>query len=223
MIPAARTVRRRTVAVGLAVALLSLGASLAAADDELAAPLTLERFMGEISRTRGVAARFREIKELALLSEPLESRGSLYFAPPDRLARQIHSPAPSAMVINGDSLVVRDEAGEDRVDLAGNETARQFVDNFLVLFNGDLERLRQRYEVEFSADERRWTLVLRPRARPMKYVIERIEMEGEGPALLRMSTTEVEGDVTRTLFEDVDTDRVFTPEELERLFGSSDR
>ena len=40
-----------------------------------------------MAATRGVAAEFRESREVALLVEPLESRGLLYFVPPDRMAR----------------------------------------------------------------------------------------------------------------------------------------
>lgn len=211
---AALVAARPTVAAGTGPA---AAAAAAAAHD-----LTLETFMQKISSAPGVVARFRETKELALLSEPLESEGHLYFAPPDRLARRIESPAPSSLVIVGDSLWMRDADGTERVDLGANEAARQFVDNFMVLFNGDLERLRERYDVSFAARGEHWTLVLRPRARPMKYVIDRVEMRGEGPALHEMVTTEVEGDVTRTVFEDVDTDHVFTPQELKRLFGRGD-
>jgi outer membrane lipoprotein-sorting protein len=196
---------------------LASGPAAAGAED-----LTLETFMHKVSSAPGVVARFRETKQLALLREPLESEGRLYFAPPDRLAREIVRPAPSSIVIVGGSLWMRDAGGVERVDLAGSEAARQFVDNFLVLFNGDLERLRERYDVQFRARGVQWTLVLQPRVRPLKFVIERIEMSGEGAALHRMVTTEVEGDVTSTVFEDVDTEHSFTVEELDRHFGRGD-
>lgn len=200
--------------------LAALAALAVLAGPARAGDLTLEGFMQKISSTRGVVARFHETKRLALLSEPLESDGHLYFAPPDRLARVIERPAHSALVIVGDSLQVRDAGGVDRVDLASNPAARQFVDNFLVLFRGDLARLRELYEVGFSSRGDSWSLDLRPRARPMKYVIDRVEMHGDGAVLERMVTTEVEGDVTSTVFSDVDTDHAFTPEEIERTFGS---
>ena len=50
-------------------------------------PIALEELMGRLAESGGVRARFRETKHLSLLTAPLVSEGTLYFAPPDRFAR----------------------------------------------------------------------------------------------------------------------------------------
>ena len=115
----------------------------------------------------GVVARFREEKRLALLSEPLESRGTLTFVPPNRLSRETSEPSASRLVIDGDRVFFRDAAGSDAVDLSASPIAREYVANFVVLFNGDLDALRRRYDPKFSADAKGWRLVLTPRAKPL--------------------------------------------------------
>jgi outer membrane lipoprotein-sorting protein len=206
-------------ALGLALALLA-GAGAAAA--EPAAPATaptLEALMAGMAETPGVEARFLERKEIALLSEPLETRGTLVFLPPDRLARVTTEPSPTRLVIAGESFSFRDAAGGEAVDLSANPLAREFVDNFIVLFNGDLARLRERYEPELRSDGASWSLALRPRHRPLSDLIERITLEGAGRTLRGMEMLERDGDRTTTLFEDVVVDRRFTPEEIERWFA----
>ena len=71
---------------------LVLGAAARAEDPSAPAALTLPELMRRMATTAGVAAAFREEKQLALLSAPLTSRGRLYFVPPDRLARFTSSP-----------------------------------------------------------------------------------------------------------------------------------
>jgi outer membrane lipoprotein-sorting protein len=208
---------RRTVASAWVSGLL-LAARAAAAAEPAPTP-TLESLMAGMAETPGVEARFLETKEIALLSEPIETRGMLAFVPPDRLLRTTTEPSHSRLVIAGERFSFSDAAGGDAVDLSSNPLAREFVDNFIVLFNGDLAALRRRYEPELTSDAGGWRLALRPRHRPLSDLIERITLTGRGRTLLRMEMLERDGDRTTTRFEDVQVDRRFTPAEVERLFA----
>jgi len=181
----------------------ALGLALAggAASAEPAAPPSLEALMAGMAQTSGVEARFLERKEIALLSQPLETRGQLVFLPPDRLVRVTTEPSRSRLVIAGQSFSFRDAAGGEAVDLSANPLAREFVDNFIVLFTGDLAKLRERYEPELSGDGASWSLALRPRHRPLSDLIERITLEGTGRTLRGMEMLERDGDRTTTTFE----------------------
>jgi outer membrane lipoprotein-sorting protein len=192
----------------------------AAAQSE--APPTLEALMKGMAGAPGVQARFREQKQLALLSQPLESRGMLYFVPPDRLSRETSEPSGTRLVIDGDRFSFRDAAGGEAMDLSSNPIAREYVSNFIVLFNGDLEALRKRYEPTFTTSGEGWQLDLRPRAKPLRDFIERVTLAGRGRALARMELVEVGGDRTTTWFEEVRTDRAFSAEELARIFPAQE-
>jgi outer membrane lipoprotein-sorting protein len=200
----------------LAAVLLALPAAISAEDP--AQPPTLEALMKGMAGAPGVVARFREQKQLALLSEPLESRGTLYFVPPNRLSRETSEPSQTRLVIDGDRFFFRDAAGSQAMDLSASPIAREYVSNFIVLFNGDLDALRRRYEPDFRADASGWTLVLRPRDGRLREFIERVTLVGRGRALERMELVEAGGDRTTTWFEAVRTDRAFSAEELARIF-----
>ncbi len=181
-------------------------------------PATLEALMQGMAGAPGVVARFREQKQLALLSEPLESRGTLYFVPPNRLSRETSEPSQTRLVIDGDRFFFRDAAGSEAMDLSASPIARAYVSNFIVLFNGDLAALRQRYEPRFTADAKGWTLELVPRAKRLREFIERVTLVGHARTLDRMELVEVGGDRTTTWFEAVRTDRAFSDEELAQIF-----
>jgi len=217
--------RRGVVLVGLeplfAVAALVL---LAGAGGRMPAgsergPLTLETLMQQMATTSGVRAEFHEVKEIALLNRPLESTGTLYFVPPRRLAHYTTRPTRSAFVIDGSRLSFRDETGGESVDLSADHIARAIIENFVVLFNGDLEALRDRYDVGFEAQGPRWKLELVPRDPRMRSVVSRVVLRGDDAVLEQMVVSEAGGDRTVTTFDDVRTDVRFSETELARIFS----
>jgi outer membrane lipoprotein-sorting protein len=211
---------KRRSAPRLALLVLLAAASAGAEPPAIpSGPLTLEALMQRMAATSGVRAEFREEKRLALLETPLVSEGTLYFIPPSRMARITTRPGASRLVIDGARISYTDETGASDVDLAGNRVARTIVENFVVLFAGDLAALRERYQVGFESQQLRWRLQLTTRAAPLSQFLASVEMKGDGAALQEMTIREADGDLTRTRFQRVETDLRFTPEELARIFS----
>jgi len=166
----------------------------------------------------GVELAFRERKELALLSQPLTSRGTLYFVPPDRLARFTREPYRSALVVDGEEVRYRDGPEGETFDLGASPQARVFVENFVVLFTGDREKLERIYETELVTGGDGWELWLRPRRAPLDRFLEVVVLRGDDGGLREMEVRDRDGDRTTTVFHDVDPDREFAPAELDRIF-----
>ena len=183
--------------------------------------LTLDELLGRMATTQGVVAEFREVKLLALLDAPLETRGTLYFKPPDQLARVTKTPAPTRLVLSGDRMRFEDEAGANDVDLSANPVARQFADNLIVLWRGDRAALEAIYRLEFTAEGGAWKLVLAPKGAPLDRFISRIQIAGDGPKIGDMDLLETDGDRTHTVFERTEVDHVFSADELTTIFGAS--
>ncbi len=179
----------------------------------------LEELMGRLAQSGGVRARFRETKHLSLLTAPLVSEGTLYFAPPDRFARHTTQPGNARIVVDGDRMAMRDETGHRVMDLEGSRVARHFVGNLRVLMRGDLAGLRSRYEIGFHADGNHWQLRLEPRSRIVRRIVEQVNVEGRGAELISMENLETNGDRISTVFFEVETGLDFSPAELERLFS----
>ena len=208
----------RSVAALVLAATLA-GASLAAAGEVEDAP-TLDQLLEGMASSSGVVTLFRESRTLSLLVLPLESSGLLYFSPPNRMARFTFEPAVSSLIIDGERLRVREGESGEVVDLTGNPMAHVFVDNFIVLFNGDGESLRERYHVQIAGEPgaEAWSLALAPRSAPLEDVIEGITLFGDARGITRMEMRSRDGDTTTTHLETIDRDRSFTPPELDRLF-----
>jgi hypothetical protein len=212
----------RALSISL-LALFLLGADVAPPDaGQGTGALTLDELLGHMATTRGVVAEFREVKLLALLDAPLETRGTLYFVPPDKLARVTQSPAKTRLLLSGDHMRFEDEAGTNDIDLSANPVARQFANNLMVLWRGDRAALEAIYKLEYSADGALWKLSLAPKSAPLDRFITSIRIAGDGPAIRDMDLLETDGDRTHTVFEKTEVDHEFGPEEEQRIFGPSE-
>jgi len=217
-IPSARCSRAVSSARGAAVAalvVLGLGGALGA---EAQAP-SLDALFASLRAVSGMECRFHEEKQIALLFTPIVTEGTLHYARPGRLARRTTSPAGQVVLVDGDTLRMRDGEHVETIDLGAQPVVRAFVDTFARLLDGDRAALERSYRLDFAAGQgARWTLTLVPRAAPLDRFLREMRFEGEGSALSRMVMTEVSGDVTTTSFTAVDTARRYGAGETARIF-----
>ena len=192
--------------------------SLAAAANG-SAPGELEALMRRFASSGGVRARFRESRQLVILTDPIETTGTLYFAPPDRLARHTTWPGRSSVVIEAERVLLADETGKRVFDLNTSEVARALVGNLMIVFRGDLESLRARYAISFDSNAERWTLDLEPRSRDVRGVIERIRFVGHGRNLTAMETRESNGDRTIMELSEIEVGLTWGQRDLDRIFS----
>jgi hypothetical protein len=215
------------IALALAAAAPARAAGPVAAPDPApvagpaSAPATLEALMEGMARATGVLAEFTEVKELALLSAPIESRGVLHFIPPDRMARRTLAPVESTLVVDGKRVLFRDASGAAPADLSGDPSAKEFVDNFTTIFRGDLAALRAKYAVRFASEPPRWRLALEPKDAVLRRFVASVTLAGEGETMREMVLIERDGDRTTTRFGRVETDHAYGPAEIEALFGAA--
>jgi len=204
----------------LATALLAL--SVHAEPPREGGALSLSALMDGMATTSGVIASFHEQKQIALLARPLESSGVLYFVPPDRLARFTLEPEASALIIDGGKLRFQ-QGDRTQFDLSQSPMARVFIDNFIVLFNGDLPKLEQLYRTDFSADGESWSLKLEPRGSELRRVVEQIALRGDRRGIREMVMRSRDGDRTTTALDVIASDYAFTSEQLQALFVEGTR
>ena len=182
--------------------------------------LALSELMQHFARMPGLEAHFEEERQISLLELPLRSSGSLYFAPPDALARHTLSPAPSTLVVEGDRMRLADAEGGRSIDLAAQPLLRVFVDGFRLALRGDLAALERAFEVTYApaAGAGSWSMRLVPRDAALAKVLQRVELRGRATAVADVRIVETNGDETRLRFSDVDTARSFSAEERARFF-----
>ncbi|HTO52972.1 MAG TPA: outer membrane lipoprotein carrier protein LolA [Myxococcota bacterium] len=182
--------------------------------------LTLDDLLTHMRSTHGVLAEFHEVKTLRLLESPLESKGTVYFLPPDRFARVTTEPAETRLVLDGGRMRFQDAAGGSDVDLSANPVARAFADNLMVLWRGDRAALEEIYALDFHSQGARWDMGLTPRHAPLDRFLRSITLHGDGAQMHEIDVLESDGDRTQTLFDRVDVDHAFGEDEARAVFGA---
>jgi Outer membrane lipoprotein carrier protein LolA-like len=185
--------------------------------------ITREELLSALRSVPGVHARYREVQHIALLAAPLESSGTLHFAPPARLAKRQLAPSAAAMVVDARRLRFADAFGRDEVDLGANPAVALFVDSFIDVLAGDDASLSRTWAMGFSggadSDPRAWVLALRPLVAPADRLVERIVLRGREELVQRIEVYELGGDHTITSLSEIDTKHRYDERETARVFA----
>jgi len=159
----------------------------------------LAALMQAMAQVPSSQARFVETRHIALLTQPVELKGSLSYERPNRLAKHVHSPVDELLSVDGDALtVVNKTRGEKRVvSLRDQPAAGALVASVRATLAGDRAQLERHYKVELSGTRAEWTLRLQPRDSQLKRYVESITLAGADTRLQRIESVEASGDRSR--------------------------
>jgi outer membrane lipoprotein-sorting protein len=155
--------------------------------------------MQAMAQVPSSSARFVETRHIALLTQPLELKGSLSYERPNRLSKHVLSPVDELLSVDGDALTVLNKtSGEQRVvSLRDQPAAGALVASVRATLAGDLAQLERHYKVELSGTRAAWSLRLVPRDARVKTFVETITLAGSGARLERIESLEASGDRSR--------------------------
>ena len=166
-----------------------------------AAAWDIDALMATLGKVRSGSARFVERKYLQIAKVPLESSGTLRFAP-DLLVRQTLLPQPGLVSIEGDRLTVeRAGAARQEVSLGDAPEIAALVSGLRATLSGDRATLERYFLLSLAGDAAGWQLALTPRAARVRGMVASIRIDGVGSRLTRVDTQEADGDHTEMTIE----------------------
>jgi outer membrane lipoprotein carrier protein LolA len=179
------------VARTLLALLIALACAPAAAADWGIADLM--RTLGQVKQAKG---RFVERRDLAALTAPLRSSGTLVYVAPGRLEKHTTKPAPETLVLEGERLSIgKIEGGPKRVlNLPDYPVLWAFVESIRSTLAGDLGTLNRFYRVELTGKASQWRLVLVPVEPRMREVVREIHIDGRDDWIGTITVFEAGGD-----------------------------
>jgi hypothetical protein len=175
----------------------SLVAALALAPGlGLAQSWDLDALMREMAAVPASRTRFVETRHLALLSRPLELKGSLTYERPNRLAKHVETPFDELLTVNGEALsLVNKTKGEQRfLSLREQPALRALVESVRATLAGDRAQLERHYRIQFSGTRDAWRLHLVPRDAQLRGFVESVTLSGAAARLQRIEALEGSGD-----------------------------
>lgn len=156
----------------------------------------LQALMQAMAQVPASRARFVETRHMALLTQPLQLKGSLTYERPHRLAKHVQSPVDEFLSVDGDTLtVINRTKGEKRViPLREQPAAGALVASVRATLAGDIAQLERHYRVELSGTRAAWNLRLQPREAQVRRAVDSIALAGAGARLDRLEVIEGNGD-----------------------------
>jgi outer membrane lipoprotein-sorting protein len=175
---------------------LLLLAALALPWAALAEAWNLKGLMHDLAEVPASRARFVETRHIALLSQPLELKGTLSYERPHRLAKHVLSPFDELTSADGETLtVVNKTRGTQRlISLREHPEAGALVAGMRATLAGDQAQLERHYQLELSGTRASWTLRLRPRDARLKGFVDSVAMAGTAARVQRIEVLETGGD-----------------------------
>jgi hypothetical protein len=156
----------------------------------------LQALMAEMATVPSSRTRFVETRHLAMLTRPLELKGSLSYERPGRLAKHVEAPFDEMLTVDGDGLsLVNRTKGEQRfLSLREQPALRALVESVRATLAGDRAQLERHYRVEFSGPRDAWRMKLVPRDAQLRSHVVSITLSGAGARLGRIEALEGGGD-----------------------------
>ncbi len=145
------------------------------------ATLPLDEIMAELARAPQRRAHFVEDKRLAALSTPLHSEGDLAYRKPDHLEKITTAPHYESLIIDGDSLTVKDSPDADGkvFDVRSRPEIGMLVATIRGAVSGDLPLLRRYYEISGTGQADSWSILLRPRSPATARLVKQVQLVGD--------------------------------------------
>ncbi|MES9852554.1 MAG: outer membrane lipoprotein carrier protein LolA [Candidatus Thiodiazotropha sp. L084R] len=155
---------------------------------------SLEHMMKQWQSTGERHTRFTEVRELALLEQPIQQTGTLVFQPPDRLIRTLSPPSDTRYEIEGNRLILWQGDQQQTLLLDNLPELLAFSASFRSVLGGDIETLTTFFTPKLSGDHTAWTLTLDPKQKELAAKITQIEIDGREFEIDRYRVIETNGD-----------------------------
>uniref|UniRef100_E6QWF1 Lipoprotein chaperone n=1 Tax=mine drainage metagenome TaxID=410659 RepID=E6QWF1_9ZZZZ len=159
-----------------------------------AAEWDIDQLMGSLAQVRSGHASFVEKKSIAMLDQPIESSGELFYTAPDRLEKRTVKPKPETMVVDGDHLLIDRGAQKYHLQLQDYPELAAFIDSVRGTLAGDRKALERNYDLSLEGSVQNWTLQLVPVSAKMKQVVARIRIAGVGDEIRSIDIIQADGD-----------------------------
>lgn len=164
------------------------------ASHSLADTLNIQQLMESLAKAKPNHATFTEKKYIALLDEPVESSGELFFVAPDQLEKRTLLPQAETLLVNGNKILIE----------RGNKTyyfTTQNLPELGVLINsirgtlaGNQRALESSFHLKLTGNIDEWTLQLSPTNEKIQKLLKYIHIAGHQSQIQSIEVFQVDGD-----------------------------
>lgn len=141
-------------------------------------------------------AVFTEKKQLALLTEPLVSKGILRYRRPNYIERNTTEPKPERFIYENDQILIEAYGRQRRIQAGTQPALGALLESIRATLAGDEEALRRHYQLRLTGSAAHWRLEMTPLQAELAKRIRQIRIAGSQEQLRLVEIFEVSGDQT---------------------------
>jgi len=188
-----------------------------------AAPSLVDQIAAQTNATPVLRASFVQTKTMAALRRPLISSGQLLLSRERGLAWHIEAPLRVTYLLSERGVTEIDAQGARRTrdarDLPG---LAQISRTFQALLGGNLDALRESFDINAQGTPEAWRLVLLPRQRQTATFLRQLELTG-GQHVESITVVEAQGDRTVMQMSHIGSDTALTAAEAAQFTDTAER
>lgn len=164
----------------------------------LAADFDAPELMRVLASVNSSTARFVETRRSDILKAPLVLHGTLAYARPSRLEKNVRSPYQERTVIDGGTISIDNRTLNRRtsMNIASSPGLAALVESIRATRAGDYSALKRHYAVDVAGGREQWQLTLRPADAQLAALVRKVTIDGAGARIARVELQEASGDVT---------------------------
>jgi outer membrane lipoprotein-sorting protein len=166
-----------------------------------AAEWDIDQLMRGLAQIHSGHASFVEKKFIAMLDQPVESSGELFYTAPDHLEKRTLRPKPESMILDHGTLVIERGRQKHGLQLQDYPELAAFIDSVRGTLAGERKALERNYRLSLDGTAEHWTLQLLPLDEKMQAVVKRIRIAGVRDAVRSIEITQADGDSSLMLIE----------------------
>lgn len=192
----------RVLVFGITLSVANLHA--ANTDSPISASWTLESLMQVRSSIQESNAWFKEDKTVDAFTEGLHLEGTFFYRSPNHLVKHYTSPDNIRYEVTNDTILIteqdstNEETEQQSISLGEIPLLHAFITAVRGVLSGDIENIREFFDLEFSASKLHWKIILTPKNESTKKQISTLTISGRAEQVLRIEIKETSGDITVT-------------------------
>ena len=188
-----------------------------------AAPSLVDQIASQANATTVLRASFVQTKTMAALRRPLVSTGQLLLSRDQGLAWHIEAPLRATYLLSERGVTEIDAQGARRTRDAREMPGLEYISRtFQALLAGNMDALRESFDIEAQGTREAWRLVLLPRQRQTAAFLRQLELTG-GRHVERITVVEAQGDRTVMQMSHIRSDTALTAAETAQFTDAAER
>ncbi len=163
---------------------------------------SFKKSMEEVAKkTRTLKSDFVQEKNLSVLSEKIVSKGQFYFKKDNFLRWEYHEPFKYLIVLNGESVLIKDGEKISKYDVQSNKMFKEINDMMVGMIQGKLLSNKM-FTITYLEDDKHFIIQSKPLQKNKKEFLENIFLyfDKKDLGVNKINITEPSGDYTEIKF-----------------------